>query len=252
MKRTLGLLVLMMVGLFAACQNSPQPIEYLIEVTRVVTVVVTPEGGCNCADAQAVDADDTSAITPTIAITPVNNADGDTTVVAETTPEVSPTPDPFPTPEIAEVFVAQQPFQNGQMFWIRPIDQIWVITTNAEGEQTWQVYQDTFEDGMQESDPEFTPPISGLYQPVRGFGKLWRETDTLREQLGYGVAQEVGYLGIYEYHYGGTVENGEFEQSSGYHILRAIDGTTYRFNEGTWTWEIVETDDDEQSTPVGN
>jgi hypothetical protein len=130
------------------------------------------------------------------------------------------------------------------MFWLRPIDQIWVITTNDEDEQIWQIYEDNFEEGMPESDPEFAPTEPGLLQPIRGFGLLWRENPELRANLGWAIAEEVGYLANYEYHYGGTVdENNMFTQGSGYHIIESLSRDVYRFNEGTWNWETVDTEE---------
>ena len=40
-----------------------------------------------------------------------------------------------------------------------------------------------------EFDPAITPP-SGLRQPERGFGKVWREHPDLREQLGWALEKE--------------------------------------------------------------
>jgi len=36
------------------------------------------------------------------------------------------------------------------------------------------------------------PPV-GLYQPVRGFGLVWREEPGVRDRLGWAVDREVGY-----------------------------------------------------------
>ncbi len=56
---------------------------------------------------------------------------------------------------------------------------------------TWQSFADTFEEGMPESDPNFSPP-PGRMQPLRGFGKVWRENADVREQLGWALAKESG------------------------------------------------------------
>jgi hypothetical protein len=156
------------------------------------------------------------------------------------TPLPTATPDIFPTPTRGQIYVAEQSFENGRMFWLRPIDQIWVVTTTDEGQQVWDVYEDTFEDGMPESDPSLEPPNENLYQPVRGFGLLWRETDQLRETLGWATAPEVGYFANYEYHPGGTVNEGRYVEGFGYHLVENLERTVYRFNEGDRTWEIVE------------
>ena len=102
------------------------------------------------------------------------------------------------------------------MFWIGQIKQIWVLKITGEGHGTWEVYQDTFVDGEPENDPSLVPP-DGRYQPQRGFGKLWRESPGLRENLGWGVTPEFGYVSHYEYHAGGTIDaNGKYVPGPGY------------------------------------
>ncbi|MDQ7025370.1 MAG: hypothetical protein Q9P01_11580 [Anaerolineae bacterium] len=235
MKLRLTTFTIFMLAVITACNGGLPPTEILIEVTRVVTVIVTPD------DSQSgpvpLEPSETPEATAEIAeVTPEATLD--------LTPSVTPTPDPFPSPVTGQIFVAEQVFQRGRMFWLRPIDQIWVLTSNAEGEQIWQIYEDNFEEGMPESNPDFAPTEPGLIQPVRGFGFLWRENPELREQLGWAIAEEVGYLANYEYHYGGTLdENNNFTQGSGYHIVEALSREVYRFNEGTWNWEIVEVEE---------
>jgi hypothetical protein len=56
------------------------------------------------------------------------------------------------------------------MFWRQDKREIAVLYDDT----TWQAYQDTWEEGQPESDPTIAPPAQ-LYQPVRGFGKVWRE-----------------------------------------------------------------------------
>jgi len=227
----------LLIGIFAACQDTPRPVEYYIEVTREVTVIVT-------ADSQtgSVLVSGTSTPIPTEATTEVTATLAVPTV--ETTPPPTATPDAFPPPETGQFTVAEQVFEHGNLFWLEPIDQIWVISTNAEGNQVWEIYEDTFEDGMLEVDEDLQPPISGLYQPVRGFGQLWRENSSVQEQLGWALAEEVGYTTNYQYHYGGTVSaDNVFTQGPGYHLVQSISGDMYRFNEGIWTWEIVNDDE---------
>lgn len=211
----IGLLGALLLG---ACQAG-QPTLIIMEVTREVpvTVVVTKEV------ALAV----TSTVTPTASLTP--NLTPTATLTA--------TPDPFPTPVVGQVFVADQKFEFGRMFWIQPVNQIWVITTQ-DGNNLWEVYEDTFQDGMPETDPSITPP-RGLLQPERGFGKLWRENPQVREALGWALSSELGYNTRYEYHAGGTIEEGIFVASYGYHTLEDIEKRTFQFIEGTWTWEEV-------------
>ncbi|MFO7321706.1 MAG: hypothetical protein DIU68_008245 [Chloroflexota bacterium] len=179
-----------------------------------------------------------------------NNATATDIVITETaaptvtpdppTPAASPTPDPFPTATIGQIQVAEQPFERGRMFWVQPKRQIWVMEITEEGRGIWTIYNDTFEEGQPEFDPELTPPADNLYQPERGFGKLWRENPEVREALGWAITpDEFGYISRYEYHPGGTInENGEYVMGPGYHILFSLYEEAFRFNEADRTWQL--------------
>ena len=82
---------------------------------------------------------------------------------------------------------AVQEFDGGTMAWRGDAGLIYVFFNDG----TWQAFPDTFEEGMPESDPNFSPP-SGRMQPIRGFGKVWRENADVREQLGWALAKESG------------------------------------------------------------
>jgi len=47
---------------------------------------------------------------------------------------------------------------------------IFVLYTSGN---SWEVYADTWNSTEPDSDPAITPP-EGLAQPIRGFGKVWR------------------------------------------------------------------------------
>jgi len=72
---------------------------------------------------------------------------------------------------------ARQMFQNGLMLWREDDTRIYVL----QGDSTWKDYRDTWEPSQKEGG--FFKPPSGLYEPQRGFGKVWRE------QLGGDKAQ---------------------------------------------------------------
>ncbi|MEM6528010.1 MAG: hypothetical protein AAF653_06925, partial [Chloroflexota bacterium] len=106
-------------------------------------------------------------------------------------------PSGFPPVTEAEVQVAEQVFEGGRMFWVQPVNQIWVMVVDGEGSGRWLVFDDNFVDGVDlEEDPDVDPP-EGQYEPVRGFGKLWRENQDLRDTLGWGVTPEFGYVSSY-------------------------------------------------------
>ncbi|RMG84659.1 MAG: hypothetical protein D6712_10905 [Chloroflexi bacterium] len=226
--RVLIFLVLALV--IAACQGPP-PTMYVLVVTA------TPEGGTAVA-ASADNSADTTQEAPT------------EEPEIPTTPTITPTPDPFPTPVINQVQVAEERFEHGRMIWLRPVDQIWVmLDEDADGQGVWRIYDDTFEEGEMEFDPELEPP-EGLHQPIRGFGKLWRENLEVREALGWALEPEVGYVTRYEYHFGGQVdENNVYTPGPGYHIVENLFGEVYRFDEESGTWEIIESGPEATAEP---
>ncbi len=157
------------------------------------------------------------------------------------TPEPTSTPDLRPTATTGTIAVAEEVYEKGRMFYIQPLDQIWVMIITGEGEGTWSIYPDTFEDGEAEVDPSLVPP-EGMYQPERGFGKLWRENADVREALGWAVTPEFGYNSEYRYQPGGEVVNGVVVPGPGYHVLFSLDGEAFQFNEADNTWEFHDAD----------
>ena len=88
-------------------------------------------------------------------------------------------------------WAAQQPFENGFMIWLQPSKTI-IVFFNDYGGRSYRTYNDTFMDGELETDPNINPP-GGLVQPKRGFGKVWRENDEVRQHLGWATADETGF-----------------------------------------------------------
>jgi hypothetical protein len=82
---------------------------------------------------------------------------------------------------------AWQPFEQGDILWRQDLNLIYVLPDGG----SWQVYGDTWRDGDLQFDTAITAP-DGLYQPVRGFGKVWREEAGVRESLGWGTQEESG------------------------------------------------------------
>lgn len=95
-----------------------------------------------------------------------------------------------PTQPEGGVWMAEEKFQNGTMFWRDDTDVIYVLFKDG----TWQQFADTWHAGDPETDPSLVPP-AGLYQPRRGFGKLWRENPLVRSQLGWATTEERGFTG---------------------------------------------------------
>ncbi|MFN8450331.1 MAG: hypothetical protein U0521_17525 [Anaerolineae bacterium] len=235
-------LICLLLVLFAGCQGPPPTVVYIV-------VTATPETTLDANAAPTVEptiTETATAVVPTATAVPPTptTAIAATATSASTTSAVptesAPTalPPGFPTPVIAQVQVAEQLFEHGRMFWLEPIQQIWVLKITGEGHGTWSVYEDTFVDGEPETDPSLVPP-EGRYQPERGFGKLWRESPGLREELGWGVTPEFGYVSNYEYHSGGYMDaNGTYVREGGYHIVYSLAGEQFRFDESDGTWRL--------------
>ncbi len=104
---------------------------------------------------------------------------------------------PCPAFEASTTWAAEEPFEHGWMIWLQEVRtestiyQKVILVFYNDGH--FEKYTDTFLEGTDpESDPSIVPP-AGLYQPVRGFGKLWRTNQTVRNQLGWATAPEQGF-----------------------------------------------------------
>lgn len=89
------------------------------------------------------------------------------------------------------VQMARQTFTGGLMLWRGDTRQIYVIYNDNR----WAVYDDTFVEGEAEFDPAITPP-TGYRQPIRGFGKVWREHADVRQEIGWATDKEQGFGGF--------------------------------------------------------
>lgn len=157
-------------------------------------------------------------------------------------PTPLPTANPLPTALVSQIQVAEQVFENGRMFWLQPNREIWVMVNapDATDHGEWWIYEDTFEEGQQEFDPSITPPAERV-QPERGFGKLWREHEEVREAVGWGVTPEYGFITTYEYHPGGYLNSeGRYVPGPGTHVLYSLDNQAFAFDEATETWRLIQ------------
>lgn len=101
------------------------------------------------------------------------------------------TPLGCPRTEAISVAAARQTFENGLLLWRKDANFIYGL----QPDQSWFFTADTWRDGDPSDDPSIIPP-NGLYQPVRGFGKVWRERPNVRDSLGWGAGEEVGFSAI--------------------------------------------------------
>jgi hypothetical protein len=86
---------------------------------------------------------------------------------------------------------AEEHFEHGVMIWVGEQDAIYVLFDDGLS-PTWRIYSDEWDSGEPVDDPTLTPP-AGLYQPVRGFGLVWREQPGVRDRLGWAIDLESGF-----------------------------------------------------------
>jgi len=121
---------------------------------------------------------------------------------------------------------AYQPFQDGTMLWLQGNGTIYVLYANGQ----YETYTDTFREGDPERDPAIVPPAD-LYQPVRGFGLVWRTNERIRDGLGWALAPEAGFQGWSQSYSGvGMHTSGTF--------LRSLDGTIYVLSHFGAVWSV--------------
>ena len=237
----------------AACGGEDlPPIEHVLVVTAtpepgtiLLVITVTPDPNATPL-APGTPADAAPTHTPALSPTPLPSATPQPTAApliigpatsspAPAAPLVTPTglPALFPTTVVADVPVAEQVFERGRMFWIRHNRQIWVMIASQDDENAgdWYCYYDTFVEGEQELDPNLIPP-DGLYQPRRGFGKLWRTHPDLREALGWAKTPEFELTSAYRYLAGGEVSGGTYYAGPGEHRLTTLYNDVISFYEG--------------------
>jgi hypothetical protein len=235
--------------LLAACDEKQPP-------TQIYIVLSPTPNGSQTATAPATAP---ATQTPTTTTQPTSTIPATTqvptrAVVVTSTPastavraSATPAPAIFPTNTVAQVQLAEQVFQHGRMFWIRHSRQIWVMQASEDNPNggDWFCYNDTFEEGEPETDPSLVAPEASvqLYQPRRGFGKLWRNHPELKEGLGWGVTPEFELTSNYTYIPGGYVQNNQYFPGPGEHRLTTLYNEPISFFEseirgdcqgGTW------------------
>lgn len=103
--------------------------------------------------------------------------------------------------------MATQRFERGAMVWVQGVHGgsggIYVLYNDStRNTLVWELYADTWREGMPTSGGQ-TPP-QGLYEPIRGFGKLWRENAHVRDTLGWAIEPERATSGAQQYFRGGA------------------------------------------------
>ena len=104
----------------------------------------------------------------------------------------SPTPDICPQDAALISRGAEQAFEQGVMVWVEENDSIYVLFDDSGFTTRWNRYTDEWNEGDPIDDPSIIPP-AGFYQPVRGFGLVWREQPNVRDRLGWALAPEAEF-----------------------------------------------------------
>lgn len=96
---------------------------------------------------------------------------------------------------------AWQPFEgNGALLWRADSNLIYIVGVG----NAWTFTGDTWRDGDEPYDPAIVAP-NGFYQPVRGFGLVWRERPGVRAALGWALSDEIGLIATIQEFSGGVV-----------------------------------------------
>jgi serine/threonine-protein kinase len=163
--------------------------------------------------------------TPTMTASPTSSPVP--TLVPAPPPTDTPTPLPSPTPcpqpaasEFTELLAneslrqqlgcsraeagntpsAWQPFERGAMLWQANTNLIYILGSDNR----WRSIGDKWREGDLDFDPNLAAP-AGLYQPVRGFGLVWREQSGVREELGWATREEHGFMALLQEFAGGLI-----------------------------------------------
>ncbi len=222
--------------ILAACGDDPPPTQ--------IVIVVSPTPETETPEPPVTATADATAEPQPTAISPTEAAPETDTPEPPPAPSATPRPDIFPTDAVAEVQLAEQVFEHGRMFWIRHTRQIWVMVSASPDTPggDWFCYNDTFQEGEPEIDESLIPP-EGMYQPRRGFGKLWRSHAELKDALGWALTPEFELTSQYTYVAGGYVQDGQYFPGPGEHRLTTLYDESISFFEsdirgdclgGTW------------------
>lgn len=100
---------------------------------------------------------------------------------------------------------AEQTFISGYMFWRGDLGVIYTLFSDKK----FQQFVDTWTSAEPEWDTTIVPP-AGLYQPKRGFGKVWREGVVppalkVRDKLSWATKEELGLGASWQAYAGGLM-----------------------------------------------
>ncbi|MGC9356382.1 MAG: CARDB domain-containing protein [Anaerolineae bacterium] len=139
----------------------------------------------------------------------------------------TPAPDICPAGPAVYSGGAEQRFEHGRMLWVESEDRIYVLYDDDQIPD-WQAFTDEWDEGEPEDGSEDPPP--GYYEPVRGFGLVWREQPNVRDRLGWGTTPEQGYTTAFQ-------RSSEWRYPHTY--IKAYDGGTWHLEPEGSGWEHI-------------
>ncbi len=135
-------------------------------------------------------------------------------------------------------WAAEQVFEGGRMLWLRDGS---LVGENYKGQSlifvlytsgnSWELYVDTWTSTEPDSDPAIVPR-EGLYQPIRGFGQVWRNNSKVQKQLGWALSNEQGFETPYQ-----RVAGLDWDNQC--HYLRSVDGRVISLCSRGGVWSFV-------------
>jgi hypothetical protein len=105
-----------------------------------------------------------------------------------------------PAATATDVASTEEYFERGYMLWRRDLRRIYALQANG----VWQTFADTWTEDQPQDDPTLEAP-AGLLQPLRGFGKVWRENPDVKDAVGWATQPEEGLLTTIQQFEGGTL-----------------------------------------------
>ncbi len=186
------LLLWLMALLLAACGRQPAGNDAPLIPTQVVSPANTPLIEAAGTVPTTATISQQPAPTVTVAIPPTETP-SPTPLACDLSWFFAPAPEACPAGQPTVSAAAEQPFENGVMIWLEASDSILVLHQDGR----WQRFEDTWSEGEPESDPDISPP-DGRFQPIRGFGKLWRQQPGVRDALGWALGVELGFESTFQ------------------------------------------------------
>jgi hypothetical protein len=125
---------------------------------------------------------------------------------------------------------AEQAFEFGTMIWVKEEDRIYVLYDDENYTTRWDIFTDDWDKSDPIDDPSIVPP-PGFYQPIRGFGLVWRDQPMVRDRLGWALAGEAGFIT--------AVQRTSYAKYNDIY-LQALDGKIWRLLPEHSGWEKIE------------